>query len=84
MRPDQQRGGALSVLQAHVTEYEFDGEIASAVADLAEYIAANDELISAREALAQETKWGIESAVAAVGRAEKRHALAHARMKGEK
>ena len=48
-----------------------------------EYIAANDELIAARHVLALQKKWGIESANAAVERAEKRHAAAHARMKGE-
>ena len=38
--------GALAVLQAHVAEYEFEGEIAEAVAAFAELLAAADLLQS--------------------------------------
>lgn len=48
--------GALSVLQAHVAEYEFDGEIADAVAAFAELLAAEDAVIKAEAAYKAEMK----------------------------
>jgi len=47
------KAGALAVLQAHVAEYEFDGEIAKAVAAVAELVAAEEECDSASIAVAQ-------------------------------
>jgi len=48
--------GALAVLQAHVAEYEFDGEIAEAVAAFAELLDAEAALIKAESAYKAETK----------------------------
>ena len=47
------KSGTLAVLQAHIAEYGFDGEIAEAVAAVAELVAAEQECDSANIAVGQ-------------------------------
>ena len=73
------KAGALAVLQAHVAEYEFDGEIAKAVAAVAELVAAEEECDSASIAVAQAMLGTEEAKMLSMGmwcKADKRRAAA--------
>lgn len=67
-------------------EKETGDELDGVYDAVAEYIAANDELIAAKESLKMFSGFSKQQADEAIRRvwaAEDRHAMAHARMKGE-